>query len=167
MASEAKYRRAAITLQLGVPEIWMEDGSEARIVAAIEQLFNSNASGVGPGGSVLHAMFVLSWKPGDVAKLPTGAEIEPMLEKWRAEYPLRTKDEVQTDFHEPPGYPSRSLEWPEESRHADRCPTCSSRMPQLHPSAGEGGEVTARCPDVWHGTPMAGRDFDIDGNPWE
>lgn len=137
----AKYRRAAVTLQLGVPETWMDDGSEARIVQAIERLFNSMESGVGPGGSILQSMFVLSWKPGDVARLPSGQPIEPLLEKWRREYPLRPaqRAEMRTepmyeplrnplatseredqpdwdkpvDMHEPPGYPSRSLEWGE------------------------------------------------------
>lgn len=46
-----------------------------------------------------------------------------------------------------------SLEaWPEEDDdgNATRCPTCTSREPRLHPAAGDGGEVTALCPDAFH-----------------
>jgi len=218
----AKYRRATITLQLGVPETWMEDGSEARIIAAIETLFGTTTTGTGPGGAIMHGLFALSWKPGEVAKLPNGASMESVLERWRLEYPLRSRPlrseprddslrapdgapwyahndgpcgpdcserktwaprpgqmkltlypeapsyAAHADMHEPPPYPAESLDWQGEptgyppepegelsdiARYADRCPTCSSRMPQLHPSAGEGGEVTTKCPDVWHGTP--------------
>lgn len=36
-----------------------------------------------------------------------------------------------------------------------RCPTCDSRQPSQHPSAGEGGEVTALCTDPFHGPSKA------------
>lgn len=32
-----------------------------------------------------------------------------------------------------------------------RCPRCDSRSPNLHPAAGDGGEVTGLCPDPFHG----------------
>lgn len=49
-----------------------------------------------------------------------------------------------------------SLEaWPEEDDDGNplRCPTCTSRQPNLHPAAGDGGEVTALCPDAFHPQP--------------
>jgi hypothetical protein len=131
-----KYRRAAITLQLGVPETWAVDGSEAQIVRAIEDLFNSNESGVGPGGSILHTMFVLSWKPGDIARLPSGEPIEPLLKKWRLEYRL-----VPRSPH-PAGHECEADCVP----HSDRKPIAE--------------------PVVREPIRMAGRDFDIDGNDW-
>lgn len=33
---------------------------------------------------------------------------------------------------------------------ANRCPTCSSRNPALHPAVGGGGEVTSLCTDEFH-----------------
>jgi hypothetical protein len=35
------------------------------------------------------------------------------------------------------------------------CPTCGSKDPRLHPSAGDGGEVTKICPDEFHGEPIS------------
>lgn len=35
-----------------------------------------------------------------------------------------------------------------------RCPTCDSRQPNLHPAAGDGGEVTKLCPDAFHDAPV-------------
>jgi hypothetical protein len=88
-----KYRRAAITLQLGVSENWVLDGSEETLIAAIESLFRAASTGVGPGGAILHGMFVLSWKPGEVARMG-GQDVETALQKWRAEYPLRPRTPV-------------------------------------------------------------------------
>ncbi len=32
----------------------------------------------------------------------------------------------------------------------NRCPTCDSPQPSMHPSAGSGGEVTRLCDDGFH-----------------
>lgn len=39
----------------------------------------------------------------------------------------------------------------------NRCPTCDSPQPSMHPAAGSGGEVTRICSDAFHADTLSRR----------
>lgn len=80
-----KYRRALVTLDLGVSATWMDDGGEADLIRAIEAMLIRPGSGVGPGGAALHALNVECWVPGDEP------EMDAKRERFRLEYPLQQR----------------------------------------------------------------------------
>jgi hypothetical protein len=154
-----KYQRAVVTLELGVPETWTDDGGKDRLIAEIERIMHVTGSGSGPGNATMHGLFVISYRPGS----PDAKAIEEKLDLMRIAYPLRPRqrfDEQRSNFvrldqtpvyepvinplattpeedvpltqdplppgtkrlmlyhnphfQEPPGYPSRWLDWEDE-----------------------------------------------------
>jgi hypothetical protein len=73
-AMTPKYRRAAIVIELGVSETWMDDGSESILVKLIEDLFATR-------NEIMHGMFLRTWIPGREG-------MDEEIAKLRKEYPL-------------------------------------------------------------------------------
>ena len=78
MPMKPKYQRALVTIELGVSETWRIT-HKRELIEALERLFGVPAPGVGPGGAVMHALFIRVEDP---------SAINPVLEQYRLEYPL-------------------------------------------------------------------------------
>jgi hypothetical protein len=82
-----KYRRGFIVLNIGLPNYDLAESDRDELLRQIETIFNEggqgNGSGVGPGGAVLHDLFVsLAGRGADTVQHQVN------VEQFRKDYPL-------------------------------------------------------------------------------
>jgi hypothetical protein len=82
----AKFARTMIILECMVPEEWASTDGKQIVIAEMEKLFRTKGSAIGPGNTMLHAIFI---------RTESGDLLLPAIEKMRKEYPL--EPEAQTE----------------------------------------------------------------------